>query len=204
VILSDVVTITEIASSAFFVAVGLGLLVRYRQVSQKMVSSSDLGKDLFQELDQRLKKQDMRILDLMGRFEVLQSRVANVMSTQQSAIPEQSSPPVVRKPDVTSAPPVSTTIESQEAVIESPSPATDAIGVASHRSLDSTQLAAINLLAQSPRTTIEIKNALVKSREHTARLMKFLFDLGLVERDASKKPFVYRLTDLGRTYLSAS
>ena len=70
--------------------------------------------------------------------------------------------------------------------------------------LDETEMSVIRLLGAKPRTSVEIKGLIEKSREHAARLMKVLFDAGLVTRDVSKKPFVYQLTDAGRRYLSAS
>ncbi|MDA4127526.1 MAG: hypothetical protein OK452_10065 [Thaumarchaeota archaeon] len=44
-----------------------------------------------------------------------------------------------------------------------------------------------------------------ESREHTARVMKELFDLGLVRRNVATKPFVYQLADReGRRSLKSS
>ena len=42
-----------------------------------------------------------------------------------------------------------------------------------------------------------------KTREHTARLMKALFDGGLVTRDDSARPCAYLLTGRGRAYLDS-
>jgi predicted transcriptional regulator len=70
--------------------------------------------------------------------------------------------------------------------------------------LDETELSVIKLLSVKPRSSVEIKELIGKSREHAARLMKILFDSGLVSRNTSKKPFVYQLTETGRRYLSAS
>lgn len=70
--------------------------------------------------------------------------------------------------------------------------------------LDETEMSVIKLLGTKPRTSVEIKELIETSREHAARLMKALFDAGVVTRNASKKPFVYELTEAGRRYLSAS
>ncbi|HEV2225289.1 MAG TPA: hypothetical protein VGR56_00630, partial [Nitrososphaerales archaeon] len=66
-LLDDATTIALLVTSAFFVALAFGLLVRYRQLSQKIAGSSDLGHDLWDALEQRMRKQDERILDVMGR-----------------------------------------------------------------------------------------------------------------------------------------
>ena len=177
--------LAALASSAFFVALSFGLLLRYRQVSQKVNASTDLGRDLWEALEQRLKKQDARILDMMGRFEVIQSRV--------------SEKPVTPAPQPTFA---SISTEEKSASVTdmhviTPQPK-------SRITLDGTELSVIKLLSVKPRSSVEIKELIGKTREHAARLMKTLFDLGLVTRDTSKKPFVYQLTETGRRYLSAS
>jgi len=67
--------------------------------------------------------------------------------------------------------------------------------------LDETQMSALRLLAENPRDTRQLTDALKVSREHMARVMKALYELGLVSRDASSKPFVYQLTEEGRSHL---
>jgi len=58
--------------------------------------------------------------------------------------------------------------------------------------LTETELAALELLAaEGPKTAPEIKERIKLSREHTARLMKKLYEEGYVERDPSKIPFKY-------------
>ena len=190
--MDDYVTFGLLASSAFFVALSIGLLFRYRQVSNRITASSDLGRDLWQALDQRLRKQDERILDVLGRLEVVQARLANApsvvppsaLSTNASKVAQEPKSDTNNVPDigVTASSPVAQTAKS---LID----------------LDDTQVGAIRLLGSSQMSTIEIKTALGRSREHTARLMKGLFDQGLVSRDDSQKPFVYNLTEEGRRYL---
>jgi len=70
--------------------------------------------------------------------------------------------------------------------------------------LDETQLAAVRLLGESPKNTRQLTDAIGKSREHTARVMKELFERGLVARNDSTKPFVYQLTEAGRRFIPAS
>ncbi len=177
-------TLAVLALSAFFVTLSFGLLFRYKQVSQKINDSADLGRDLWGALEQRLKKQDERILDMMGRFEVIQSRV--------------SEKPMTRAPQPT-FPPVS--FENPVSVMDT---RVTASRPESRMILDETELSVLKLLSVQPRSSVEIKELINRTREHAARLMKVLFDSGLVTRDTSKKPFVYRLTETGRRYLSAS
>ncbi len=170
--------------AGFFVVLAFVLLVRYRQISRQITSSSDLGHDIWNALEDRLKRQDERILDLMGRVEVLQARYVSAgppsrSVTLRDVAPSQPVAPARLPPETRAVTRVQT-------------------------GLGETELTAINLLRGGAKSTIEIKEALNLSREHTARTMKTLFDEGLVTRDDSTKPFVYQLTESGKRYLSAT
>ena len=202
-LLDDAVTLTLLTAASFFVALSIGLLLRYRQVSERINASSDLGHDLWSALEQRMKKQDERILDMYGRLEVVQSRVLAATAPREPAavppMPTLTPPPTPQqeKPEpVTERTPVT---QQSEPVMESQ--VSQPLGT--NHQLDETQLAAVRLLAESPKNTRQITDALKKSREHTARVMKELFERGLVRRNDTTKPFVYQLTDLGKRYLAA-
>lgn len=58
--------------------------------------------------------------------------------------------------------------------------------------LTETELAVLEMLStEGPKTAPEIKERVKLSREHTARLMKKLYEGGYLERDTSKIPFKY-------------
>jgi antitoxin component HigA of HigAB toxin-antitoxin module len=58
--------------------------------------------------------------------------------------------------------------------------------------LTETELSVLEMLAsEGSRTSPEIKDRVKLSREHTARLMKKLYEGGYLERDTSKIPFSY-------------
>ena len=203
-LVDDLVTAVLLASVAFFVALAFGLLIRYRQLSQRITASSDLGHDLWQALEQRMRKQDERILDVMGRLEVIQARVltapAPPPSTSPPPPPTQTAQPLpfqeVATDVMPAVPPVQQPESQQEShVSQAPS---DRVR------LDETQLRVVGLLAESPKNTRQLTDAIGMSREHTARLMKGLFEAGVVSRNDATKPFVYQLTDQGRRYLPAN
>jgi DNA-binding transcriptional ArsR family regulator len=56
----------------------------------------------------------------------------------------------------------------------------------------------LKLLSRSPMTAREIQISIKKTREHTSRLMKRLYNESLVTRDIDNKPFLYKITDEGR------
>ena len=56
----------------------------------------------------------------------------------------------------------------------------------------------LRLITDKSMTSRDIQNASQRSREHTSRLMKKLFQNGYVERNTSSKPFTYSITDKGK------
>lgn len=59
----------------------------------------------------------------------------------------------------------------------------------------------LKMLMERPRTSREIQHSVGRTREHTSRLMKKLYDSKLVIRDSNSKPFKYSITDAGRIQL---
>jgi DNA repair exonuclease SbcCD ATPase subunit len=61
-------------------------------------------------------------------------------------------------------------------------------------SLTETEISVLEFLAaEGPKTAPEIKEKVLLSREHTARLMKRLYEEGYLERETGKLPFKYRV-----------
>lgn len=195
----DYEVLVAMAVTGFFAALAVILLARYRRLSTRITTSSDLGKQLWDSLEARLKIQDERILDLMTRLEVLQTRT--VEKAKQSGF--HSTAPAQ----------IFSMLSQLPTPSDAPQPALTQPQMERHRPLqtrvkkpggpDSAEMKALRYLAEGPRTSVEIKELTDLSREHAARVMKDLYDRGLVLRDDSHKPFVYRLTDVGRNYLSA-
>lgn len=62
--------------------------------------------------------------------------------------------------------------------------------------LTDTEVAALEILStEGPKTAPEIKERVQLSREHTARLMKKLYEEGYLERETGKIPFKYRVKE---------
>jgi hypothetical protein len=59
----------------------------------------------------------------------------------------------------------------------------------------------LKLILKDSLTSNEIKQAIGRTREHTSRLMKKLYELKLVDRDITTKPFKYKLTEQGKKYI---
>jgi predicted transcriptional regulator len=56
----------------------------------------------------------------------------------------------------------------------------------------------LGLITTKEMTSRDIQITIGRSREHTSRLMKRLFEEGLVERNNKTKPFTYRITEKGK------
>ena len=67
--------------------------------------------------------------------------------------------------------------------------------------LTPTERGVLELLANGGKAAPEIGRIVAKSREHTARLMKSLFEQGFVEREANRQPYEYRLNEKVREVL---
>ena len=59
----------------------------------------------------------------------------------------------------------------------------------------------LGLITAKEMTSRDIQITIGRSREHTSRLMKRLFEEGLVERNTKLKPFTYRITEKGKSKL---
>ncbi|MGC1425361.1 MAG: winged helix DNA-binding protein, partial [Nitrosotalea sp.] len=57
----------------------------------------------------------------------------------------------------------------------------------------------LRLITEKPMTSRDIQVTIGRTREHTSRMLKKLFEDGLVERDMSTKPFSYKITEKGLT-----
>jgi predicted transcriptional regulator len=57
----------------------------------------------------------------------------------------------------------------------------------------------LKLITEGPMTSRDIQITIGRTREHTSRMMKKLFEEGFVERNMKTKPFTYYITDKGKT-----
>lgn len=59
----------------------------------------------------------------------------------------------------------------------------------------------LKLITEKPMTSRDIQITIGRTREHTSRMMKKLFEEGYVERNMKTKPFIYYITDKGKVKL---
>ena len=64
--------------------------------------------------------------------------------------------------------------------------------------------AVLGLITDKSRTSRDIQITLGKSREHISRMMKKLYEDGLVERNVNTKPYTYSITQKGHSRLDGT
>jgi Sugar-specific transcriptional regulator TrmB len=164
------------------------LLTRYSRMVEEADKSTRLAKDVWDSVNSRFSVVDARIIDLMAKTEVLASRSGlSQLASQARAAPMTAASTVAvranKLPESPRAPSVSMPVGIGEGT--------------------ETESKVLRLLAQGPRTSAQIKEEVGRSREHTARLMKTMFDRGLVVRNDRNKPYVYEITETGRSYVAS-
>jgi CRP-like cAMP-binding protein len=117
----------------------------------------------------RLEEIDKKVHDVITAQEALSSKISGIeeQARQFSAVPETKIEAVIP-------------IRREKALAP----------------LTETELSALEMLVlEGPKTAPEIKEKIKLSREHTARLMKKLYESGYLERDTSKIPFTYHVKE---------
>ena len=62
----------------------------------------------------------------------------------------------------------------------------------------------LKLITERPMTSRDIQVTIGRTREHTSRLMKKLFEEGYVDRNMQTKPFTYYITEKGKVKLGGA
>lgn len=187
--LDDYVLTVSAAVIVAAVVILASLLYRYQRLVEEADKSSRLAKDLWDSVNSRFSVVDARIIDLMAKTEVLSSKLALLReASQPHAIPahEEVAAPI-RTAAPTQLPRVMTPVASSVQFSEG----------------TETEAKVLRFLVEGPRTSAQIKDEVGRSREHTARMLKTLFDRGLVIRNDRNKPYVYEITDSGRSYVAS-
>jgi hypothetical protein len=184
-------SVATIVAAALIIA---SLLSRYSRMVKEADKSSRLAKDVWDSMNSRFAVVDARIIDLMAKTDILSSKASLEVpaAVGQVRVPSpamtnpvssSSSPPTARQPmsvAVNQAQPQRTLNENTD-----------------------TEVRVLRLLVDGPKSSAEIKALVGRSREHTARMMKDLFERGLVVRNDRNKPYVYEITESGRSYVAS-
>jgi len=86
---------------------------------------------------------------------------------------------------------------------KAPEPPKAAPSDANHTTYHNATVRVLRMVTGEAKTSRDIQAGLGKSREHTARLLKKLYDGGLVQRSAGSRPYTYKITEAGQKRLVA-
>lgn len=62
----------------------------------------------------------------------------------------------------------------------------------------------LKLITEKPMTSRDIQITIGRTREHTSRLMKKLYEEGYVDRDMQTKPFTYHIIEKGKSKIGGA
>jgi len=91
-------------------------------------------------------------------------------------------------------------VEKREIVIEKPVSVPNISNIEHVSPTDSV----LRLITNKAMTSRDIQITIKKSREHTSRLMKRLFENGLVQRNTETKPYTYSITEKGKLKITSA
>jgi len=91
-------------------------------------------------------------------------------------------------------------VEKREIVVEEPVSVPNISNIEHVSPTDSV----LHLITNKAMTSRDIQITIKKSREHTSRLMKRLFENGLVQRNTETKPYTYSITEKGKLKITSA
>lgn len=137
----------------------------------------------------RLEYYERQLIDMKIRMDALDLEEKEspepVLSKVEAVFPKQEEVIVKKEPQEVK-------IEPTKPVSKPRMPNMDFNGIAEH---------VLGLITTKEMTSRDIQITIGRSREHTSRLMKRLFQEGFVERNNKTKPFTYRITEKGKAKL---
>lgn len=155
---------------------------------EKVKSLLDRGQISDLVLLDRLKRSEDFLREYIGSIKSSLERMASVEESRMGqSVPQEVSPSVNRSVEPVIQAPVLATVRIPASVGE----------IGSLPSITTaTELQVLTLLAnEGPKSAPEIGRVVGRSREHTARLMKKLFEEGYIRRDQTRIPFRYSLVE---------
>ena len=159
---------------------GLVVVAVYKKVKPKLVSETENAKII----TERLQYYENLLIDMKIRLDSLEI-IQEPLEISQAQIVKP------REQKLQQEPPVVTKEEKPKERIHNMQfgNATDHV---------------LRLITEKPMTSRDIQVTIGRTREHTSRMLKKLFEEGLVERDMSTKPFSYKITDKGLARIGAT
>jgi uncharacterized coiled-coil protein SlyX len=175
---SDLVILGIFAFLVGLISMTLYIKIKATLANHSRESNDAIVEAIVSEYTHKLRDYDKVISELQAKLSILEDRL------QSQGIPSQY------------------TSQVRPHVAQAAEPVTITQGPIVENEVNSTTDYILKLLIERSRTSREVQLAIGRTREHTARLMKKLHDLGLISRDINSKPFRYNITTAGRETLA--
>ncbi|MEM5782567.1 MAG: helix-turn-helix domain-containing protein [Candidatus Aenigmatarchaeota archaeon] len=187
-----------ITISSITIFISLVFLIHYlpeiRKFTKEQKDASEIVKGVISELHNRLSLQDQKIIDQQVRLDVLELKLEHL----SKALGKE----VVKAREISDTERI---LEEIKVLLknlvkseELPLRKNQQRETKMLKELSPTEELVLKLLTEGEQTPKQIQQRINKSREHTARLMKRLFESGYVTREEKKKPYVYKITEKGK------
>ena len=143
----------------------------------------------------------LKLKDIQIKLDLLEAKLSSIKSGPLYEKNSENSENITNRSDIISQAPKVSNITDESLSIIPP------IGKARSKSsmfnekYNATEHYILKIIFKDSLTSNEIKKAIGRTREHTSRLMKKLYELQLVDRDMTTKPFRYKLTEQGKMYI---
>lgn len=196
VLLDDVVVALGAGATSTSLIILSALLSKYQRTVEDARKSNELAKNLFDALSARLAVQDSRIVDLMAKLEVYSARKSLPARSATSGFVSSTSVAQTPVPSITTSRSALRPISQVVGVSTAP--------VQSIKASNATELTILRALSEGAKTSNSIRDVIQVTREHNARLLKGLYQRGLVSRSDEHKPYLYQITEAGKVYLTSS
>ena len=169
-------------------AIGLGGLYGYYKIKPFIKSSSELSSP---SQDERLEYYERQLIDIKIRLDALEIQGIEPKNEDPNMELKQFLEKLAKKEMIQEEVPEEE--QKMEIAPEEPAP------VPKRPSLEPTNPTdfVLHLITDKAMTSRDIQITLKRSREHTSRLMKKLFEDGYVQRNVESKPYTYSITEKG-------
>ena len=172
---------------------GVGGLYAYYKIRPMIKNEDSVSGNLESE---RLEYYERQLIDMKIRLDALEIQGIEQKTEDPNLELKQFLEKLARKEEHSSV--VPERIEKEEVLTEKVSKKQDNISTMPKVDVTNPTDYVLQLITNKDMTSRDIQITLKRSREHTSRLMKKLFEDGYVQRNTESKPYTYSITEKGK------
>ena len=172
---------------------GVGGLYAYYKIRPMIKNEDSVSGNLESE---RLEYYERQLIDMKIRLDALEIQGTEQKTEDPNLELKQFLEKLARKEEHSSV--VPERIKKEEVLTEKVSEKQDNISTMPKVDVTNPTDYVLQLITNKDMTSRDIQITLKRSREHTSRLMKKLFEDGYVQRNTESKPYTYSITEKGK------